>query len=196
MSQNASGHDTTPKRAQSDQIMIAGGCFWCIEAVFEMIDGVDKVESGYIGGHVVNPSYEQVCSGTTGHAEAVRVTFNPDIVSFPELLEIFFNSHDPTTLNQQGPDSGSQYRSAIFYDGLNQKEMVETHIRDLTNGGIWEEPIVTEVLQLTTFYPAEDYHSEYFRRNPYSPYSQHVIAPKVAKFQKSFVHRLRSKISG
>jgi peptide-methionine (S)-S-oxide reductase len=180
----------------SDQITLAGGCFWCIEAVLEMVGGVDKVESGYTGGHVANPSYEQVCSGTTGHAEAVRVTFDPGAVSLSELLEIFFNSHDPTTLNRQGPDTGSQYRSAIFYDGLQQEEIVEKHISNLTHENVWHDPIVTEVLPLATFYPAEDYHSEYFRSNPYSPYSQYIIAPKVAKFQKTFFHRLKSKISG
>lgn len=189
---DSNGKNMTSDRAQ---IILAGGCFWCIEAVFEIVDGVEKAESGYTGGNVTNPSYEQVCSGTTGHTEAVKVTFNPNIVSCSELLEIFFNSHDPTTINQQGPDTGPQYRSAIFYDGIEQKEIVETYINNLIREGIWEQPIVTEVNQMTTFYPAEIYHSEYFRSNPYAPYSQYIIAPKVAKIQKAFAHRLKSRIS-
>jgi peptide-methionine (S)-S-oxide reductase len=192
MNQASSGQNTTP---QKDQIILAGGCFWCIEAVFEILEGVETVQSGYTGGHIPNPSYEQVCSGNTGHAEAVRITFNPNIVSCSQLFEIFFASHDPTTLNRQGADTGPQYRSAIFYDGIAQKQIAESYIENLTQKGLWEMPIVTEVKQQTTFYPAEIYHSEYFRNNPYSPYCQYIIAPKVAKIQTTFTHCLKEGIS-
>ena len=162
----------------------AGGCFWCVEAVFELVHGVETVESGYSGGHVREPSYEEVCTGTTGHAEAVRIVFYPNIISYKELLEIFFSLHDPTTPNRQGPDVGPQYRSAIFYHDAEQNQAAEEIIAELSAQQQWSRPIVTEVIPATVFYPAEEYHQEYYRRNSYQPYCQMVIAPKVAKFRQ------------
>jgi peptide-methionine (S)-S-oxide reductase len=169
---------------------LGGGCFWCLEAVFTELRGVEKVVSGYAGGHDPNPTYKAVCSGTTGHAEVVQVRFDPAVISFRELLEIFFTIHDPTTLNRQGADVGTQYRSAIFYHSAEQKETAEQVIREITEAKLWDEPIVTEVAPLAEFYPAEEYHQDYFNRNPYQPYCQVVIAPKVAKFRKQHLERL------
>lgn len=171
---------------------LAGGCFWCLEAVYDQVKGVKDVVSGYTGGHVANPTYERVCSGKTGHAEAVQITFDPEQVSYRELLEIFFSIHDPTTLNRQGADVGTQYRSAIFYHSEEQRQIAEQLVRELTEQKVFRDPIVTEIVPATTFYPAEDYHQEYFVRNPYQPYCQFVVAPKVAKFQKLFAHRAAS----
>ncbi len=170
---------------------LAGGCFWCLEAVFEQLRGVEKVESGYAGGQVPNPSYEAVCTGRTGHAEVVQVTFDPEELSFRDLLNVFFTIHDPTTPNRQGSDVGTQYRSAVFYHSDEQKAAAEEVIRALEAEKVWDDPIVTEVAPLTGFYPAESYHREYYRRNPYQGYCQVVIAPKVAKFRKAFFDRLR-----
>jgi peptide-methionine (S)-S-oxide reductase len=170
---------------------LGGGCFWCLEAVFEQLRGVKKVVSGYAGGPVPSPSYEQVCTGTTGHAEVVEVTFDPSVISFREVLEVFFATHDPTTLNRQGPDVGTQYRSAIFYHTPAQQETAEKLIAELSAAGLWPSPIVTEVTPLETFYPAEDYHQGYFRRNPWQGYCMAVVAPKVAKFRKQFATRLK-----
>ena len=170
---------------------LGGGCFWCLEAVYEQLRGVEKVVSGYAGGHVPNPTYRAVCDGTTGHAEVVQVTFDPAEVSFREVLEVFFTIHDPTTLNRQGADVGTQYRSAIFHHTPEQKETAERVIADLTAEGVWDDPIVTEVVPLTHFYPAEQYHQEYYRRNSNQPYCQVVVAPKVARFRKKFLDRLR-----
>ncbi|HEX6289814.1 MAG TPA: peptide-methionine (S)-S-oxide reductase MsrA [Herpetosiphonaceae bacterium] len=170
---------------------LAGGCFWCLEAVYDQLRGVTQVESGYAGGRVINPSYEQVCSGTTGHAEVVQITFNPQVVSFKELLEIFFTIHDPTTLNRQGADVGTQYRSAIFYHTPEQKTIAEQTIKELDAARLWSAPIVTEVAPLQTFYPAEDYHQEYFERNPRQPYCTAVVAPKVAKFRQQHLEKLK-----
>ena len=170
---------------------LAGGCFWCLEAVFDELRGVEDVVSGYAGGATVNPTYRQVCSGTTGHAEVVQVTFDPQVVSFRELLEVFFTIHDPTTLNRQGADVGTQYRSAVFYHSPEQQATAEQVIAELNEAGIWGKPIVTEIAPLRTFYPAEDYHQEYFQNNPGQPYCQVVVAPKVAKFRKKFVERLK-----
>ena len=164
---------------------LAGGCFWCLEAAFERLQGVRRVVSGYTGGHVPNPSYAQVCSGTTGHAEAVQVAFDPDVLSFRQLLEAFFRIHDPTTLNQQGADIGTQYRSAIFYHTAEQKAEAERIKRELEASGAWAHPMVTEIKPLTAFYPAEDYHQQYYRNNPEQPYCQLVIAPKLAKLSQS-----------
>jgi peptide-methionine (S)-S-oxide reductase len=170
---------------------LAGGCFWCLEAVFKDLRGVDSVVSGYAGGKVVNPTYHQVCSGTTGHAEVVQVTFDPQTVTFREILEVFFTIHDPTTLNRQGADTGTQYRSAIFYHSPEQREVAEQVIAELTAEQLWRDPVVTQVTPLSEFYAAEDYHQDYFERNPYQPYCMAVVAPKVAKFRKKFVANLK-----
>jgi peptide-methionine (S)-S-oxide reductase len=170
---------------------LAGGCFWCLEAVYDQLRGVTDVVSGYAGGRVRNPSYQDVCAGTTGHAEVVQVTFDPAEVSFREILQVFFTVHDPTTLNRQGADVGTQYRSAIFYHGPEQKATAEQVIREIDAAKIWPAPIVTEVASLQAFYPAEDYHQEYFARNPSQGYCTFVIAPKVAKFRKQYLSRLK-----
>jgi peptide-methionine (S)-S-oxide reductase len=169
---------------------LAGGCFWCLDAVFRDLRGMEKVESGYSGGTTVNPSYEQVCSGRTGHAEVVQLTFDPAVISFRELLGVFFTIHDPTTLNRQGGDVGTQYRSAIFYHSPEQRATAEEVIRELEAEGLWTDPVVTELAPFTTFYPAESYHQDYFNRNPYQPYCAAVIAPKVAKFRSKYLERL------
>ena len=174
-----------------DQITLAGGCFWCLEAVFDDLQGVLDVVSGYAGGNVPDPNYAEVCTGATGHAEVVQITYDPAVVSLAELLEVFFTIHDPTTLNRQGADVGTQYRSAIFYHSEEQKAVAEQVISDLDKLGVWFNPIVTEVTSLSVFYPAEAYHQEYFRRNPYQGYCQAVIAPKVTKFRQKFLERLK-----
>lgn len=170
---------------------LGGGCFWCLEAVYDQLRGVEDVVSGYSGGHVPNPTYEQVCTGTTGHAEVVQVTFDPQVISFREILQVFFAIHDPTTLNRQGADVGTQYRSAIFYHSPEQKAIAEQMIAELNAARLWPQPIVTEVTQFTAFYPAEAYHQEYFARNPGQGYCAFVIAPKVAKFRKEFMAKLK-----
>jgi methionine-S-sulfoxide reductase len=170
---------------------LAGGCFWCLEAVYRDLRGVSHVESGYTGGETVNPTYEQVCTGTTGHAEVVQLTFNPQIVSFKELLEVFFTIHDPTTLNRQGADIGTQYRSAIFYHSPEQKRIAEETIAELDAAQVWDAKIVTQLEPLEEYYKAEDYHQEYFEKNPYQPYCQAVVAPKVSKFRKKFLEKLK-----
>jgi len=172
---------------------LAGGCFWCLEAVFDDLNGVDRVESGYSGGGVPRPTYRQVCTGTTGHAEAVQVTFDSRVLPFRDLLGVFFAIHDPTTLNRQGPDTGTQYRSAIFYHTPEQRATAEQVIKELDAAGIWPAPIVTEVTPFTAFYEAEDYHQEYFRLNGEQPYCRAVVAPKVAKFRKQFIERLKTQ---
>ncbi len=169
---------------------LGGGCFWCLEAVFDQLRGVDKVVSGYSGGTVSNPTYSQVCSGTTGHAEVVQLTFDPTVISFRELLEVFFTIHDPTTLNRQGADMGTQYRSTIFYHAPEQKATTEEVIAQLNAVRIWDAPIVTVVSPCEAFYPAEDYHQQFFRRNPDQPYCRAVIAPKVGKFRKQYLTKL------
>jgi peptide-methionine (S)-S-oxide reductase len=169
---------------------LAGGCFWCLDAVFRDLRGVEKVESGYSGGSTANPSYEQVCSGRTGHAEVVQVTFDPGTITYRDLLDVFFSIHDPTTLNRQGGDVGTQYRSAIFYHSPEQRTTAEQTIRELGDQELWDAPIVTEVVPFTTFYPAESYHQDYFNRNPYQPYCAAVIAPKVSKFRAKNLERL------
>ena len=172
---------------------LAGGCFWCLEAVFDEVKGVHGVASGYAGGHVDNPSYRAVCNGDTGHAEVVQVHFDPSVVSYRDLLNVFFAIHDPTTLNRQGADTGTQYRSAIFYHDDEQKRVAEELIKDLNAQKIWDRPIVTEVTKLDKFYMAEDYHQEYFANNPYQPYCMAVVSPKVSKFRKHFIEMLKKQ---
>jgi len=184
-------NSTTTSSAGKEVATLAGGCFWCLEAVFDGMKGVASVESGYMGGKIANPTYEQVCGGDTGHAEVVRVTFDPAIVSFKELLEVFFVIHDPTTLNYQGNDAGTQYRSAIFYHTPQQKADAEEVIARLDAAKLWRGPIVTELAPATTLYMAEGYHQEYFARNPYQPYCQAVVAPKVQKFRRRFLEKLK-----
>jgi len=166
---------------------LAGGCFWCLEAVYDEMKGVESVESGYMGGRTPKPTYREVCDGQTGHAEVVRVTFDPAVVSFRELLEVFFVIHDPTTLNRQGNDAGTQYRSAIFYHSPEQKAVAEEVMASLDAAKLWDGPIVTELTPASTFHMAEDYHQEYFARNPAQPYCMFVVAPKVIKFRKEFL---------
>jgi peptide-methionine (S)-S-oxide reductase len=172
---------------------LAGGCFWCLEPVFDDLEGVSDVVSGYSGGHVPDPTYEAVCSGETGHAEAVQVTFDPRRISFRDLLEIFFSIHDPTTLNRQGADVGTQYRSAVFFHSPEQETVARQVIADLQDRGLWNKPIVTEVTPFTAFYPAEEYHQRYFEKHPFQPYCLLLIRPKVAKFRKQHLDRLKKR---
>lgn len=171
---------------------LASGCFWCAEAVFQEIKGVVKVEPGYTGGLRQNPTYEQVSTGTTGHAEAVQIQFNPSIITFKEILEIFFATHDPTTVNRQGADVGHQYRSAIFYQDDRQKATAEGVIEELTKEKVFDSPIVTEIKPFTEFYRAEDYHKDYFKKHPNQPYCRVVISPKIAKLRRQFKEKLKS----
>ena len=181
----------TSSAAKREVTTLGGGCFWCLEAVFDNLKGVESVESGYMGGEVKDPTYEQVCGGDTGHAEVVQVTFDPSVVSFEDILKIFFVIHDPTTLNRQGNDVGTQYRSAIYYHSPEQKALAERVIADLTREAIFKDRIATEVSPASKFYEAEEYHQEYFARNPNQGYCQFVVAPKVAKFRKHFIERLK-----
>jgi peptide-methionine (S)-S-oxide reductase len=176
---------------QRERATFGGGCFWCLEAVFEPIEGVEKVVSGYAGGSVEHPTYEQVCGGRTGHAEVVQVTFDPSRITYREVLEIFFAFHDPTTRDRQGPDRGTQYRSVIFHHTPEQKAIAESVISDLGARGIWDDPIVTQVAPLTAFHPAEDYHQSYYRQNSSQPYCRAMIAPKVAKLRAQYAARLK-----
>ena len=176
---------------QRETATLAGGCFWCLEAAFQDLKGVESVQSGYAGGRVANPSYEDVCTGSTGHAEVVRITFDPQVVTFEDLLHVFFTIHDPTTLNRQGADVGTQYRSAIFYNSPEQKATAERVIAELQAQKLWDEPVVTELKPLEAFYPAEEYHRDYYRRNPNQGYCRAVIAPKVAKVRKVYFDRLK-----
>jgi peptide-methionine (S)-S-oxide reductase len=188
---NQTSEQTDPKR---EVATLAGGCFWCLEAVFDELAGVDSVESGYTGGAVPNPTYNEVCSGRTGHAEAARITFDPEVVPYEKLLNVFFTIHDPTTLNRQGNDVGSQYRSAIYYHSDEQRRAAEDVIRRLGEEQVWgRSPIVTELAPAGEFYEAEDYHQEYFANNPYQPYCQAIIAPKVKKFRQKFLGELKAK---
>ena len=170
---------------------LAGGCFWCLEAVYDRMKGVESVESGYIGGHVPNPSYQAVCTGRTGHAEAVQIAFDPKVVSYRDLLEVFFVIHDPTTHNRQGHDVGTQYRSAIFYHSPDQKAVAEDVIAALTKERVFDDPIVTEVVPAGAFYVAEDYHQEYFAKNPEQGYCVAVVSPKVAKIRQKFAEKMK-----
>jgi peptide-methionine (S)-S-oxide reductase len=173
----------------SEIATLAGGCFWCLEAGFVALKGVDKVVSGYMGGSVDQPTYEQVCGGNTGHAEVVQISYDPAVISFADLLEVFFVVHDPTTLNRQGNDTGTQYRSAIFWHSPEQKAIAEATVSGLT--GEYSNPVVTEITAATTFWPAEDYHQDYFANNPRQPYCQFVVAPKVVKVRAKFATRLK-----
>ena len=181
------------KDSQFEVATLGGGCFWCLEAVYVEVSGVNKVVSGYAGGEMRNPTYRQVCSGATGHAEVVQVTFDPRLVSYRRILEIFFTIHDPTTLNRQGADMGTQYRSAIFYHDEEQKRVAEEVIREIAAENLWNNPIVTEVTKFEKFFVAEDYHQEYFVNNPRQPYCMAVVAPKVVKFRKTFTERLKKQ---
>jgi peptide-methionine (S)-S-oxide reductase len=182
---------TTGEVGRTEVATLGGGCFWCVEATFEQLEGVERVVSGYSGGHVPSPTYNQVCSGSTGHAEVIQVHFDPERISFTDVLRVFFTVHDPTTLNRQGQDVGTQYRSVIFYHSPEQKQQAEAVIRELEEQRLWSAPIVTEVAPFDTFYPAEDYHQEYYRNNPNQPYCAIVISPKVAKFRKAYMDRLK-----
>ena len=183
--------ETDKKSKRTEAVTLGGGCFWCTEAVFQMIRGVEKVEPGYAGGTTPNPSYEEVSRGTTGQAEVAQITFNPDEISFREILEIFFGTHDPTQLNMQGADIGTQYRSIILYRSPEQKATAEQVIAELTAEKVYDKPIVTQVKPLTAFYPAEEYHKNYFKKHPQAPYCQVVIALKVAKLQKTYLSKLK-----
>ena len=181
-----------PKSEQKEVATLGGGCFWCTEAVSSELKGVEQVEPGYSGGSVPNPTYEQVCSGTTGHAEVLQITFDPNVISFREILDVFFATHDPTTLNRQGNDVGTQYRSVIFYHDEEQKATAEKVIQELTKAKTWDAPIVTQVEPFKAFYEAEEYHKNYFKRHPEQAYCQVVIAPKIAKFKKLFLPKLKA----
>jgi peptide-methionine (S)-S-oxide reductase len=180
-------HDAT----HLETATLAGGCFWCLEAVYNELRGVERVISGYAGGHVSNPTYEQVCSDSTGHAEVVQVTFDPEVISYREILEVFFTIHDPTTLNRQGADVGTQYRSAIFYHSPEQEQIAREVIAETNASGVWHAPLVTQLEPLDCFYRAEGYHQNYYERNAYQPYCQVVIAPKVAKVRERYLARLK-----
>jgi peptide-methionine (S)-S-oxide reductase len=171
-------------------IILAGGCFWCMEAVFRQLKGVQRAVSGYIGGYVPDPGYKLVCNGTTGHAEVVQLTFDPALISLRELLEVFFSSHDPTTLNRQGNDVGTQYRSGIFYCTVEQKQIAQQFIAELNVAHFWPTPVVTEITPADTFYPAEDYHQDYFANNAHQSYCQLVVAPKIAKVRQYFADKI------
>ncbi|MGE0135043.1 MAG: peptide-methionine (S)-S-oxide reductase MsrA [Dehalococcoidia bacterium] len=181
--------------AQLEQATLAGGCFWCLEAVYEMLRGIEKVTSGYAGGHTPDPDYRSVCTGRTGHAEVVQLEYDPAEITYQDILDVFFTIHDPTTLNRQGPDVGTQYRSAIFAHSPEQQAIAEATVREVDEDGPWDDPIVTEVVPLDTFYPAEEYHQQYYRRNPYQGYCQAIIAPKVAKARSVFLERLKREPS-
>ena len=178
--------------AKEQTAVFGGGCFWCIEAVFQRLGGVSHVESGYMGGHVDNPTYRQVCDGDTGHVEVVRLTFDPDEISYRELLDVFFTVHDPTTLNRQGNDTGEQYRSVIFYADEEQQRIAEDVIAEMTAAKVFPEPIVTTVEPASTFYKAEGYHQNYYNENSRQPYCMFVISPKLAKFEKKFGDKMRA----
>ncbi len=175
----------------SQSIIFGGGCFWCVEAVFNMLKGVESVSSGYTGGNLPNPTYQDICTGKTGHAEVVKAEYSPNIISLEQLLAVFFTSHDPTTPNQQGADIGTQYRSVIFYNDPEQKEVTKNYIQKLTDEKIFAQPIITQVLPLEKFYPAEDYHQNYYANNQTQPYCQRVIDPKIIKLKKTFSHLLK-----
>ena len=179
--------------AEQELATFAGGCFWCLEAAFSEVQGVERVQSGYAGGEVPNPSYREVCTGETGHAEVVQITFDPAVVGYEDLLHVFFGIHDPTTRDRQGGDVGTQYRSAIFYHGPAQRAAAERVIAELATERVWEDPIVTELVPFEVFYPAEEYHRDYYRRNPEQAYCRAVIAPKVTKLRQAYSHLLKRR---
>ncbi len=172
--------------------VFGGGCFWCVEAAFNQLQGVQRVVSGYMGGHVQNPTYEQVCSGKTGHVEVAEITFDPEVISYEDLLEVFFTAHDPTTLNRQGNDVGEQYRSVIFYRDEEQRKIAQRVIGELNRDHVFKDPIVTTVEPASRFYPAEQYHQDYFTNHPYQPYCMFVVSPKVKKIRDKYAHRLKA----
>jgi peptide-methionine (S)-S-oxide reductase len=178
--------DVNKETVKTELATFGAGCFWCVEAIYSRLDGVIEVQSGYSGGNVKNPSYKEVCTGTTGHAEVCQITFNPEVISYNELLKVFWSIHDPTTLNRQGNDKGTQYRSVIFYHSETQKRLAEETKNSLAKEGIWNDPIVTIIEPYVAFYRAEEYHDDYFEKNPNQPYCSFVIAPKVEKFEKVF----------
>lgn len=188
------GHGSIPRgdAAGTAVATLGGGCFWCVEAVFADVIGVTAIEPGYAGGDTPDPTYEQVCTGTTGHAEVVRIAFDPEQITYGDILNIFFATHDPTTLNRQGNDIGTQYRSVIYYHDDEQRQVAEDVVAQLTADNVYDDPIVTELTPAPKFYPAEEYHHEYFKRNPFQGYCQVVIAPKVADFRKRFAHKLKA----
>jgi methionine-S-sulfoxide reductase len=188
---DAAASSKQDKEKKVEVATFGSGCFWCTEAVFEELKGVESAVSGYSGGRVPNPTYEQICTGGTGHAEVIQVTYDPEVITFPELLEVFWMTHDPTTLNQQGPDHGTQYRSAVFYHTDEQRELAEKYMQRLDESGAFDAPIVTEITKFQKFYPAEDYHQEYFAANPRQPYCRAVVKPKVVKFRKAFKDKLK-----
>lgn len=177
----------------NETVVLANGCFWCTEAVFTSLRGVKSVSPGFSGGKTENPSYDEVSTGTTGHAESIKIEFDPKVISFKDILIVFFYTHDPTTKDRQGADRGAQYRSAIFYENEEQKKIAQDIIKELSDGKAYDKPIVTEVVPLKKFYPAEDYHHDYFKKNPENPYCQLVIAPKLEKFEKHFTELLKNK---
>ena len=181
------------RKMQLETATFGAGCFWCAEAVFQQLEGVHKVVSGYTGGTTVNPNYHAVCMGMTGHAEVIQIQFDPDAISFGELLEVFWQTHDPTTLNRQGNDEGTQYRSAILYHSDAQQRIAEESKAEMDKSGTWDDPIVTEITAIDVFYPAEGYHQNYFQLNPRQPYCQFVIHPKMKKFTKDFKEKLKSE---
>jgi peptide-methionine (S)-S-oxide reductase len=189
MSQTQIGADV-PNLGHYEVATLGGGCFWCVEAIYQDLQGVVKVESGYTGGHVPDPTYRQICDGNTGHAEVIQVTYDPTAVTYREIVEIFFTVHDPTTLNRQGNDVGTQYRSSIFYHTPEQQAIAED-VKNNVAKAIWDDPIVTEISPLSTYYPAEAYHQNYFKTNPYQSYCNFVIAPKVKKFRAQYAARLK-----
>ena len=184
-------HMAIGPQQKMDVATFGNGCFWCTEAIFQQLKGVSKVESGYSGGHVENPTYKEVCSETTGHAEVLQITYDPDVISYTELLEVFWETHDPTTLNRQGNDRGTQYRSAVFYHNDEQKKLAEKYKKELDASGAWNDPIVTEITAFDKFYVAEDYHQNYYNLNGSQPYCSFVIRPKVEKFKKVFKDKLK-----
>lgn len=186
------GTHAQQKEITLEKATFGAGCFWCVEAIFELVEGIEYVESGYSGGHVENPTYEEVTSGRTGHVEVARIHFNPEIITFQELLEVLWHTHDPTTLNRQGNDIGEQYRSVIFYHNEEQKKIAEQSRAKTDKSGLWKNPIVTTIEPLANYYTAEDYHQNYFANNPNAGYCSYVIAPKVAKFKKEFSHLLKN----
>ena len=184
-------HAVPTSSQHTEQATLGGGCFWCLEAAYSQLRGIEGIVSGYAGGHTKNPSYEQVCGGDTGHAEVVQLTFDPSVISYREVLEVFFTIHDPTTLNRQGADVGEQYRSIILFHSPQQEQTAREVIAQIDASGIWRKPIVTQLQPLDVFYPAETYHQQYFERNPYQPYCQIVIAPKVAKLRAHYMQKLK-----
>ena len=192
-SENKSETDINKNMENLQKATFGSGCFWCTEAVFERLNGVYKVVSGYAGGTVENPTYEEVCSGTTGHAEVTQITYDPKVITYDELLEVFWKTHDPTTLNRQGNDVGTQYRSVIFYHNEEQKQLAEKYKEELNKSGAWDKPLVTEISPLTNFFSAEGYHQNYYENNPNQGYCAFVIAPKVEKFEKVFKDKLKNK---